>query len=184
MSQETCILTTKDLTILEVMLARCLGREDPMAPLLRRKIDGATVVFSDDVPPDVATLNSRVDFSVDGRADSRILAQGVAGASVGLYLPITSPRGLALLGLVEGQEIFLGSTGGKVERIVLEKVLYQPEAARREKEMAERVLPPATRRPALRLIRGALHEEPRVATVQRGLSDGSGPFDDPGPSAA
>ena len=84
MSQETCILTTKDLTILEVMLARCLGREDPMAPLLRRKIDSATVVFSDDVPPDVATLNSRVNFSVDGRSDSRILAQGVAGGSVGL----------------------------------------------------------------------------------------------------
>src|SRR5690606_34061925 len=111
MSQETCILTTKDLTILEVMLARCLGREDPMAPLLRRKIDSATVVFSDDVPPDVATLNSRVNFSVDGRSDSRILAQGVAGGSVGLYLPITSLRGLALLGLAEGQTFSLRTSG-------------------------------------------------------------------------
>ena len=31
-----CILTTKDFTILEVMLDRCLDRQDPMALLLRR----------------------------------------------------------------------------------------------------------------------------------------------------
>ena len=39
MSTETCILTTKDFTILEVMRDRCLGRDDPLAPILKRKIE-------------------------------------------------------------------------------------------------------------------------------------------------
>ena len=75
MSTETCILTTKDFTILEVMRDRCLGRDDPLAPILKRKIESALVVFRDDVPVNVATLSSRVTFSVDGRdADTRILS--------------------------------------------------------------------------------------------------------------
>lgn len=179
MPQEACILTSKDLTILEVMLDRCLGRDDPMAPLLRRKIASAQVVFSDDVPPDAATLNSRVSFSVDGReADSRILSQGGANSPVGLYLPVTSVRGLALLGLVEGQAFRLAGPGGTQERIVLEKVLYQPEAAKREKEAAERLAPITPRKPVLQLIRGAQYDKPRFGVAR---PDG---FDDPGPSAA
>ena len=59
MSMDRCILTTKDFTILEVMLDRCLGRDDPLVPILRRKLDAATVVMRDDVPASVATLSSR-----------------------------------------------------------------------------------------------------------------------------
>ena len=67
MSMDRCILTTKDFTILEVMLDRSLGRDDPLVPILRRKLNAATVVLRDDVPPTVATLSSRVSFSVAGR---------------------------------------------------------------------------------------------------------------------
>ena len=45
--RETCFLTTKDFTILEVMRDRCLGRDDPLAPILKRKIETATVVRGD-----------------------------------------------------------------------------------------------------------------------------------------
>lgn len=64
MSAESCILTTKDFTILEVMRDRCLGREDPLALLLKRKLDSALVVFRDDVPANVATLSSQDRKSV------------------------------------------------------------------------------------------------------------------------
>jgi regulator of nucleoside diphosphate kinase len=100
MPTETCILTTKDFTILEVMRERCLGRDDPLAPILKRKIESALVVFRDDVRVNVATLSSRVAFRVDGREpDTRILSHDRMNGSAGLFLPITTPRGLALLGL-------------------------------------------------------------------------------------
>jgi regulator of nucleoside diphosphate kinase len=56
MSKDACILTTKDLTVLEIMLERCLGTGGLLRPLLRRKIEAATVVFREDVAPNVATI--------------------------------------------------------------------------------------------------------------------------------
>jgi len=178
MSSDTCILTTKDFTILEIMLDRCLGRDDPLTPVLRKKMASATIVFRDDVPADVATLNSRVTYSVDGReTDTRVISHESSGSSVGLSLPVTSARGLALIGMSEGQALRVTRSDGTEETIVLEKLLYQPEAARREK--GEREQAEAARRPALRLIRGAYYDEPRAIPAGR-----SGGCDDPGPSAA
>ena len=118
MSNETCILTTKDFSILEVMRDRCLGMDDPLAPLIKQKIDSAQVVFRDDVAPDVATLSSRVRFRVDeGDPDTRILSHERMASAVGMFLPITIPRGLALLGLEEGQEFRLTTRDGRVESV-------------------------------------------------------------------
>lgn len=179
MSEDKCILTTKDFTILEVMLDRCLGRDDPLAPLLRRKLNAAQVVFRDDVPADVATLSSRVTFSVNEReADTRVISHELMTASVGLFLPIGNPRGLALLGLQEGQVFCLRGGDGAEERVLLQKVAYQPEAARRERQAIER-LAAAPRRPALRVIAGSRAYQPQAAAVPVPAGD-----DDPGPSAA
>jgi regulator of nucleoside diphosphate kinase len=179
MTRETCFLTTKDFTILEVMRDRCLGRDDPLAPILQRKIESATVMFRDDIPVNVATLSSRVTFSVNGREpDSRIISHDRMTSPIGMFLPITTARGVALLGLSEGQEFTVANADGKEERILLHQVLYQPEAARREKEASERTLAPTSRKPNLRMIRGAFYDEPRLVPVSH---DG---FDDPGPSAA
>ncbi len=176
MFEDNCILTTKDFTILEVMRDRCLGRDDPMAALLKRKIDSATVVFRDDIPADVASLSSRVTFSVDGReAETRVISHDSMAGLVGMFLPITTQRGLALLGLSEGQEFRLAEGG---ERVVLEKVLYQPESARRESEAGYGLHVSMQRRPSLKLIHGALNERPRAVPA------GPDGYDDPGPSAA
>lgn len=175
MSNETCILTTKDFTILEVMRERCLGREDPLAPLLKRKIESALVMFHDDVRGDVATLNSRVTYSVNGRhSETRVIShERMNNAPVGMFLPIATLRGLALLGLVAGQEFVLTKGDGTEDRIVLEKVQYQPEAARRERGSGR--MAPAPRKPALRLVHEVRTQLPPV---------GTNGIDDPGPSAA
>lgn len=179
MSTETCILTTKDFTILEVMHDRCLDCDDPLAPILKRKIEFAQVVFREDVPEDVATLSSRVTFSIDGRdPDTRVISHDRTASPVGMFLPITTPRGLALLGLAENQEFILTNSDGADERILLEKVQYQPEAAKREKEALANLSAPPRRNPSLKLIRNALYDQPRPTS---GGPDG---FDDPGPSAA
>lgn len=179
MPTESCTLTTKDFTILEVMRDRCRGRDDLLAPILKQKIESAQVVFREDVPANVATMSSRVTFSVDGRdPDTRVISHDRMTSPVGLFLPITTARGLSLLGLAEGQEFVLTNSEGVEERVLLEKVHYQPEAARREKEALSRPSAPVHRKPALTLIRGALQDRPQLAPAE---PDG---FDDPGPSAA
>jgi regulator of nucleoside diphosphate kinase len=179
MSTETCILTTKDFTILEVMRDRCLGRDDPLAPILKRKIESALVVFREDVPVNVATLSSRVTFNVDGREpDTRVISHDRMTSSVGLFLPITTARGLALLGLTENQAFILTNNDGRNERILLEKVQYQPEAAKREKEALANLSAPTQRKPLLKLIRGAIQDKPQLVPT------GSIGLDDPGPDAA
>jgi hypothetical protein len=40
---ERCLLTTKDFTILEVMLDRRLGCDTALVPLIRRKLDRCRV---------------------------------------------------------------------------------------------------------------------------------------------
>ena len=179
MSTETCILTTKDFTILEIMRDRCLGRDDPLAPILKRKIESALVVFREDVPVNVATLSSRVTFTVDGREpDTRVISHDRMTSPVGLFLSITTARGLALLGLTENQAFILTNNDGLDERILLEKVQYQPEASKREKEALANLSAPALRKPLLKLIRGAIQDKPQL------VHTGSIGFDDPGPNAA
>lgn len=177
MTTDNCILTTKDFTILEVMYDRSLGREDHLAPILKRKLETALVVFREDIPQNVATLSSRVTFRVDGRdPDTRVLSPERATSAVGMFLSIATPRGLALLGLAEGQQFVLQGHQGADEKVVLEKVEYQPEAARREKQAMAGA--PARCKPALKLIRGALYDKPPLVAA------GDDGFDDPGPSAA
>ncbi|TWH00103.1 regulator of nucleoside diphosphate kinase [Mesorhizobium sp. J18] len=178
MSETACILTTKDFTILEVMLDRC--RDTALAALLRQKLDKAQVVFREDIPEHTATLNSRLIYRMnDGPANTRIISHALIGSPVGLFLPITNPRGLALLGLSEGQVFELAIPEGRVERILLEKVLYQPEAERRRKNHA---IPGGTRpkgRPMLSLV----HSSDGVPTVGASVAPIGDP-EDPGPSAA
>lgn len=185
MPTETCILTTKDFTILEVMRDRCLGSGDPLTPILKRKIESALVVFRDDVPENVATLSSRVTFSVDGRKpDTRVLSHDQMTSAVGLFLPINTPRGLGLLGLAEGQEFTLTNGDGVEERMLLEKVHYQPEAAKRHKDAITAGQSASVKlRPALKLIHGALKDRPQPIAASPVPADTEG-FDDPGPSAA
>ena len=193
MSKDTVILTTKDFTILEAMCDNPLARRDLLVPQIRRKLDAAIVVFRQDLPEGVASINSRVTFRVESSLregvarDTRILSTGQVDGPVGMFLPVTTPRGLALLGLGEGQQAVLENAGGGEERIVLEKVEYQPEEAWRARirdrdRDLERVgndTPPANGRPQLRVVPGGL--VPRrgpVPATPRGRDD------DPGPSAA
>lgn len=182
MPYDTCILTTKDYTILEVMLDRSLDPSNAIAALLRRKLESASVVFRDDVPSEVATLSSRISFSVDGsEPDSRILSHDRMSSPGGLFLPITTLRGLALLGLKEGQAIDCADDEGEERHILLERVLYQPEAARREKDAIALRATPEMRRSSLRVVSGAHATDRRKVVSGFAGYDGG---DDPGPAAA
>jgi regulator of nucleoside diphosphate kinase len=128
-----CILTSKGHTILEVLFERRVNPDECFLQLLRQKLATATTVFQDDLGEQVATINSRVDFSVDGKPlDNRILVHAGDDAYRGLSLPITTLRGLALMGLTAGDTITVACADGQMQTIHLEAVSYQPEAADRE----------------------------------------------------
>ena len=166
-----CRLTTKDYAILETLLERSREPGGAHAALLRRKLAGAGIWLNEDIPADVVTVNSRVAFRVnDAPSETRIVAQAPIDGVVGMLLPVTTLRGLALLGLAEGESIAAGA-----DTLTVVEVAYQPEAAHRE---ALRLRIPPTR-PVLRLVHSAPPEPVRVFDTR-----GFGPPDDPGPSAA
>lgn len=173
---ERCLLTTKDFTILEVMLDRRLGSDTALVPLIRRKLDNAVVVFRDDIPADVVTLNSRVSYRIDDQEpETRIVSHDELRGLVGFTLPITHPRGLALLGLTVGGSMTIPAAGGGAETLSVEKVLFQPEAAGRALEGSRR----NGRR--LRLV----YDADALPSAMAGTEIADGPCpDDPGPAAA
>jgi regulator of nucleoside diphosphate kinase len=127
-----CQLTAKDHSILEMLLTRNVGHDETYLQLLHRKLSAARIVFEDAIGPQVATINSRVDFTVDGGfADNRILIHGKDNIFPGLTLPITTLRGLALLGMTAGETITIERAEGRAEALRLEWVSHQPEASRR-----------------------------------------------------
>jgi regulator of nucleoside diphosphate kinase len=180
-SGSTC-LTDKDFAILEAMLVRRAALGDPLAPLIERKLAEATVVSTDAVDASIATLNSRVAFRVgELPAQERTLVRHEGRGTVGRGLPIDTRRGLAILGLAEGRTVLVPRRGGGQEALRLEKILYQPEAARRAAEdagMASR-----RGRSALVLVHDAGNDWQPLGWPGK-IRQGWTGDDDPGPTAA
>ena len=126
-----CLMTAKDFDICRAMLAGLDGSDPPLARLLRAKVDGAIVVPVHDIDPRAVTLNSRGEFRIDGGAPQiRILVRNeFQNGLVGLTLPVSALCGLALLGLRQGQACAFDD-GERERSLFVDRVLYQPEAAR------------------------------------------------------
>jgi regulator of nucleoside diphosphate kinase len=106
------------------------GQDRERVEALRRKVNGARVVRSDDIPADVVTLHSRVrvvDLDDAGDATYTVVMDGQASTTA---IPVMSPIGVALLGRREGDEIGY-RLDSDLRRLRIEDVLYQPEAAAR-----------------------------------------------------
>lgn len=131
MTSPHCLLTAKDSAYLKSLLSSKDQDEDFLA-LLRVKLDNANLVLDHTIDRRVATIDSRVEFSVGGGfTEERILTRDDKGNGLARALPITTPRGLALLGLKEGDVFPLRKPNGIIEPIRLTKVVFQPEADQR-----------------------------------------------------
>ncbi len=126
-----CWLTGRDHALLEGHLLRSVDSL-LLSRLIRAKLADARLVLSDDVESDIATGNSHIVYSVDGKPDeSRVLVHWDHEAMVEYSLPVNTLLGVTLLGMKAGQRAPLMRADGTVGEVFLRQIAFQPEAARR-----------------------------------------------------
>jgi regulator of nucleoside diphosphate kinase len=107
---------------------RC--REPEHLRALEDGLEHARVVAPENVPPDVVTMRSRVQVQdVDSGRDAVLtVAFPFEADSAQGRVSVLAPIGAALLGSRAGETV-RWKTGEGVQRLRIERVLYQPEAA-------------------------------------------------------
>lgn len=124
------ILTVRDFAALERLARLQLGPDNPAALALVQKLDRARIVRVDAIGADIATLGSRVVFASRTEVpEARVLTLPAQHAAAGWTLPVTTPRGMALLGRAAGSEFAVTGRDGTREQLRLIAVVQQPEAA-------------------------------------------------------
>lgn len=128
-TQPSITITRADVQRLEEMLDR-LEEFTPTAEALEQEISRANVVELNEVPAGVVTMNSRVRCRDESSGKDYLLTlvypeeTGPEGT-----VSVLAPVGCALLGLSVGQQIDWPLANGKVLKLTLLAVEYQPEAA-------------------------------------------------------
>lgn len=118
-------ITRLDLQRLEQLLDSSTGSE-----ALAHELARAQVVGLDEVPPGLVTMNSRVHCREEGSGkDYHLTLVYPRDAGPAGTVSILAPVGSALLGLTVGQHIDWPGPGGKLIKLTLLAVEYQPEAA-------------------------------------------------------
>jgi regulator of nucleoside diphosphate kinase len=87
------------------------------------------------IPSDVATMGSRVEFRIEGTGLTQV-ATIVYPGDGHLYddaISVLTPLGSALLGLSEGLSISYAGPDGRSVEVTILRILHQPEAERRRR---------------------------------------------------
>ncbi|MGL4316080.1 MAG: nucleoside diphosphate kinase regulator [Pseudomonas sp.] len=128
-STPSITITRLDLQRLERLLDS-LEDFGPAARALEAELARAQVVGHAEVPAGVVTMNSRVHCREEGSGKdyhlTLVYPQDAGGEGT---VSILAPVGCALLGLSVGQHIDWPAPSGKVLKLTLLAVEYQPEAA-------------------------------------------------------
>jgi regulator of nucleoside diphosphate kinase len=128
-SAPSLTITRLDLQRLENLLDS-LEEFGPGAQALQAELDRADVVGHDEVPAGVVTMNSRVHCREESSGkDYHLTLVYPQDAGNEGTVSILAPVGSALLGLSVGQHIDWTAPNGKVLKLTLLAVEYQPEAA-------------------------------------------------------
>lgn len=125
------ILSSLDLDRIEALLAAIPASVFPGKADLEAELDRADVVEPAQIPPNVVTMNSTVQFEIlETRQDFRltlVYPRDIDGSAD--RVSIFAPVGSALLGLSVGDELAWPGPGGKTMTVRVKGILYQPESA-------------------------------------------------------
>ena len=123
------IITKLDLQRLERLLDS-LDDYGPAAEALEQELSRAQVVERSELPAGVVSMNSRVHCRDEGTSkDYHLTLVYPQDAGKEATVSVLAPVGTALLGMTVGQHIDWPTPGGKVLKLTLLEVEYQPEAA-------------------------------------------------------
>lgn len=121
--------------------------------LLKSKLENAQLLPEHDFPVNIVTLDSRVTYSVNSVfTDTRIISAQKSSNIVGLSLSVSTLRGLALIGLKEGQSFSLHEFIQSDDLLNVEKVQFQPEAHRQFLKDSISANSPLQRRASIKLV--------------------------------
>ena len=98
---------------------------------LKRKIESSVILSPEEIPPNVVTMNSRICVK-DITNGSTMLVTLVFPQDADYEqqkVSLLAPLGAALLGRYAGEELSYDAPGGST-KIVVEEIVYQPEAAK------------------------------------------------------
>jgi regulator of nucleoside diphosphate kinase len=170
----TIYVTARDRNRLEALLtSQHRFIPDTVHAELRRELARAVVCDDDDIPRDVVTMNSRALFRAHpgGELQSRTLIYDEDHSTVGGTISVITTTGAALLGLRAGSRMPYVTRDGERRMLVVEDVVYQPEAQARLGGDPYRRWPPRAA-PGGDMI--ALRPQP-PARMKQGDPDGDGP---------
>lgn len=125
------IVTSTDYERLSSLLASVSSSRSDAAERLEHELERARIVPGPQVPADVVTMNSRIEFE-DVEAGVRrelTLVYPYQADIEASRVSVLAPIGSALLGLRIGQVIEWPVPGNRSKRIRVLRMLYQPEAA-------------------------------------------------------
>ena len=98
---------------------------------LKQKLASSAILAPEEMPPDVVTMNSRIRVN-DITNGSTVLVTLVFPQDADYKqqkVSLLAPLGAALLGRYAGEELSYDAPGGST-KIVIEEIVYQPEAAK------------------------------------------------------
>ena len=125
------ILSSLDVDRIEALLAAIPASVFPGKADLQAELDRADVVPPEEIPPNVVTMNSTVQFSiVETGKELRltlVYPRDLDGSAD--KVSIFAPVGSALLGLSVGDELAWPGPGGKAMTVRVTDILFQPERA-------------------------------------------------------
>ena len=129
MSNTPAITVTRlDMQRLEQMLDN-LDEYDAAAEALEAELARANVVGHTEIASDIVTMNSKAHcYEENSATEYQLTLVYPAQAGIEGNVSVLAPIGTALLGLSVGQTIDWQTPKGKVLKLTLKQVEYQPEA--------------------------------------------------------
>jgi regulator of nucleoside diphosphate kinase len=127
--QPDIVISTLDLKRLESLLNTLPDKDTPGVLSLEEELERATVVEPSQIPDNVVSMNSTVEFSVSSSDETfrLTLVYPKDMKSDGSTISVLAPVGSALLGLKQGDEIDWPGPNGETVKVQIKNILYQPE---------------------------------------------------------
>jgi len=124
-------LSSLDVDRIEALMAGIPASAFPGKADLQAELDRADVLAPEQMPADVVTMNSTVQFAIRETSKdfclSLVYPRDMDGSAD--RISIFAPVGSALLGLSVGAELAWPGPGGKPMTVQVKQIVYQPESA-------------------------------------------------------